>query len=305
MADTPINSDYIQCGFFDAVETSPGVYDRIYDADSWSKPYKRIVSDGIFASQAGSENSDFKVVSIPGSVRQVKVTKGEGIFWTKWLELTADQVVNIDENMEEYSRIDSIIIQIDRGNRIGQVLYRPGVAAEVPVAPELVNEGDIREWRVANINVESIAIEITDSDIVDLRGIETPFIASLIQTLSTEDLFTQWTQMYQDYFNQTKATVEAFLRDLTEDLNVSMTLQEINIVEDIEEDTDTINIHDYDTVNDVIFIEVNGAALNEDDYTIDVTGIQVTFENQLLAGTKVHVKILKSVKAPIAEGRAF
>lgn len=305
MADTPINPDYIQCGFFDAVETSPGVYDRIYDADSWSKPYKRIVSDGIFASQAGSENSDFKVVSIPGSTRQVKITQGEGIFWTKWLELTADQFVDIDDNMTEYSRIDSIIIQIDRGNRIGQVLYRPGVAAEEPAAPELVNEGDIREWRVANINVESLAIEITDADIVDLRGIETPFIASLIQTLSTEDLFTQWTQLYQDYFEQTKANIDAFMRDLTEDLNVSMTLQEINIVEDIEEDTDTINIHDYDTVNDVIFIEVNGATLNEDDYTIDVTGIVVTFTNLLRTGTKVHVKILKSVKAPIAEGRAF
>lgn len=305
MADTPINSDYIQCGFFDAVETSPGVYDRIYDADSWSKPYKRIVSDGIFASQAGSDNSDFKVVSIPGSVRQVKVTKGEGIFWTKWLELTADQVVDIDENMEEYSRIDSIIIQIDRGNRIGQVLYRPGIAAEEPVAPELVNEGDIREWRVANINVESIAIEITDADIVDLRGIETPFIASLIQTLSTEDLFTQWNGLYREYFDETKETVEAFLRELTEELTVSMYLNEVNIESTLESDTTTFAISGYDSINDVIFVYVNGMTLSSSDYTINDAGTQITFINLLRTGTKIHVKLLKSVKAPIAEGRAF
>lgn len=305
MADTPINSDYIQCGFFDAVETSPGVYDRIYDADSWSNPYRRIISDGVFASQAGSVNSDFKVEAVDGQSRNIRITKGDGIFWSKWLSLTADQIIEVEGNTELYSRVDSIIIQIDRGNRIGQVLYRPGVAAEEPVAPELVNEGDIREWRIANINVDSFATEITDSDITDLRGIETPFIASLIQTLSTEDLFRQWTKLYQDYFEQTKSSINAFMRDLTEDLTVDMTLQELNSVIEVASDTSTITISNYDSISDVIFIDVNGLMLNSDDYSIDVTGTTVTFTNLLRTGSKVHVKILKSVKAPTAEGSEF
>lgn len=305
MADTPINPDYIECGFFDAVETSPGVYDRIYDADSWSKPYKRIVSDGIFASQAGSENSDFKVVSIPGSTRQVKVTKGDGIFWTKWLSLTADQVVTLDDNMTEYSRIDSIIIQIDRGNRIGQVLYRPGTAAAEPVAPELVNEGDIREWRVANINVESLAIEITDANIVDLRGIETPFIASLIQTLSTEQLFTQWNDLFNSYFTQVKADVDNWLNDLTEELRVTMNLSELTYTKTFESDGTTMTISNYDSVSDVMFVEVNGISLRPSEYTVSADGTTITFGSTLVTGTTSHVRILKSIKAPIAEGRSF
>lgn len=305
MADTYIDQAYIDCGFFDAVEVSPGVFDRIYDADSWSKPYRRIVSDGIFAAREDSNDKDFKVEAVDGTTMNVVISKGDGIFWTKWFSLTTDQVVTVENNNTDYTRIDSIIIQIDMNQRLGQVLYRPGLAAEDPVPPTLTNNTIIKEWRIANIEVEAYATEITDANIVDRRGIETPFIASLIQTLSTEELFTQWDELYSDYFNQTKATVEAFLRDLTEDLNVSMTLQEINIVEDIEEDTYTISIHDYDTVNDVIFVYVNGITLSSSDYTVNDAGIIITFTNLLRTGTRVHVKILKSVKAPIAEGRAF
>lgn len=305
MADTYIDQNYIDCGFFDAVEISPGVFDRIYDADSWSKPYRRIVSDGIFEAPQGATNADFKVSSVDDEPMDVIISHGDGIFWTKWFSLTSDQIVTIDGNTNENDRIDSILVQVDKGQRLGRVVYRTGTPAATPVAPELSDTSTLKEWRLANIYVESFATEITDAQITDVRGTETPFIASLVQTLSTEQLFTQWDTLYRDYFNQTKATVEAFLRDLTEDLNVSMTLQEINIVEDIEEDTYTISIHDYDTVNDVIFVYVNGITLSSSDYTVNDAGITITFTNLLRTGTKVHVKILKSVKAPIAEGRAF
>ena len=47
------------------------------------------------------------------------------------------------------------------------------------------------------------------------------------------------------------------------------------------------------------------ASSDSDDYSIDVTGTTVTFTNLLRTGSKVHVKILKSVKAPTAEGSEF
>lgn len=305
MADTYISQDYIDCGFFDAVETSPGVFDRIYDASSWSKPYRRIVSDGVFAPQEGSEVDDFKVRASDGLTMNIVISKGDGIFWTKWFSLTSSQTITVESNESEYTRIDSIIVQIDSDQRIGQVIYRPGTAAETPVPPALVNDTVVKEWRIANIEVESYATVITDAVITDLRGIETPFIASLIQTLSTEELFTQWDELYSDYFDQTKSTVEAFLRELTEDLTVSMYLNEVNIESTLESDTTTFTISGYDNLNDVIFVYVNGITLSSSDYTINSAGTQITFTNLLRTGTKIHVKLLKSVKAPIAEGRAF
>ena len=305
MADTYIDQAYIDCGFFDAVEVSPGVFDRIYDADSWSKPYRRIVSDGIFEAQQGSTNSDFKVKETDGETMNISISHGDGIFWTKWFSLTSDQVVTVENNNTDYTRIDSIIVQIDMNQRLGQVLYRPGLAAEDPVPPALTNNTVIKEWRIANIEVEAYATEIMDANIVDRRGIETPFIASLIQTLSTEDLFTQWNELYSDYFDQTKATVEAFLRELTEELTVSMYVNEVNIEETLESDTTTFTISGYDKLNDVIFVYVNGITLSSSDYTVNDAGTTITFTNLLRTGTKIHVKLLKSVKAPIAEGRAF
>ena len=84
-----------------------------------------------------------------------------------------------------------------------------------------------------------------------------------------------------------------------------MYVNEVNIEETLESDTTTFTISGYDKLNDVIFVYVNGITLSSSDYTVNDAGTTITFTNLLRTGTKIHVKLLKSVKAPIAEGRAF
>lgn len=305
MADTYVNQEYIECGFFNALEISPGVFDRVYSAETMSNPYTRLITDGIFPARPGVTDGDFKVTA-NGEDMDVTLKAGEGIFWSKWFKLTQAQTITVENNNTEYTRIDSIIVEINNNVRLGRVIYRTGTPAAEPTPPDLVSTGYIKEYRIANIQVASYATSLDDSAIFDRRGIETPFCASLIQTLNDQELFTQWDQLYSNYFEQTKADVAAFLRELTEELTVSMSIQEVNVNNVISSTTDTIPLANYDDNHDIIFVIVNGIILDSSEYTINAIGTQITLANEVEPGTNVTTRILKSVKAPLpAEGRAF
>lgn len=301
MSDSYIDQQYIECGFFDAIEISPGVYDRVYSADAMSNPYTRIISDGIFPSEA---NNDFKVIADVGLAVQIK--KGAGIFWSKWFELTQAQTIEVPENTSDYTRIDSVIIQVNTSMRLGRIDYRTGEPAAEPTPPSLVNEGAIREWRIANVTVVSGAGSITNDYISDRRGIETQFCASLIQTLNTEQLFTQWNAIFNTYFQQKQAEFDTWFETLTTNLEVSMNMVEVNHTYNITETTTSITISSYDSAHDIIFVMVNGIMLNPSEYTISANNLTMTFAQALNAGAVVMLRIFKASAAALSpEGVAF
>lgn len=305
MSDTYVNQDYIECGFFNALEITPGVFDRVYSAETMSNPYTRLITDGIFPARPGVTDGDFKVTA-NGEDMVITLKAGEGIFWSKWFKLTQAQTITVENNNTEYTRIDSIIVEINNNVRLGRVIYRTGTPAAEPTPPELISTGYIKEYRIANIQVGSYATSLDDSVIFDRRGIETPFCASLIQTLSDQELFTQWDQLYSNYFAQTKATVEAFLRELTEELTVSMSIQEVVNTAVVTSTTNIISLTNYDDVNDILFVFVNGIMLEAAEYSLNEICTVITLAEDVEPGTHVTTRILKSVKAPLpAEGRAF
>ena len=64
----------VNCGFFDAMNN-----DRLYSADQMNRPYKRLVSNGVFATPQVTPSTDLQVVSAASGMN-IKVKKGEGIF---------------------------------------------------------------------------------------------------------------------------------------------------------------------------------------------------------------------------------
>ena len=79
----------VECGFFDSVNL-----DRLYSADDMCRPYTRLVSNGVYATQAGTPSDDFRV--IPSSGLTVIVKTGAGILADKWFYSTADISVTLD-----------------------------------------------------------------------------------------------------------------------------------------------------------------------------------------------------------------
>ena len=114
MADQIFN---VNCGFFDAVNN-----DRVYSTDDMNKPYKRVVSDGVFASPQGTPSTDLQVVS-GGSGMLIDVNTGEGIFASKWFQNPSAIPITVPSNTALTPRVDSVIIQVDgrsSGRKIGR-----------------------------------------------------------------------------------------------------------------------------------------------------------------------------------------
>lgn len=302
MADTIIN---VRSGFYDAVDG-----DRTYSADDMNKPYKKVVSDGVFATPQGTPSSELQVVA--GNGMSVNVSKGNGICAGKWFENNAIVSFVVPENSALTSRIDSVIMQVDTRNtgRVGNLVYRTGTAASDPEPPAINTISTVQEYRLANITVAAGATSITDSVITDTRGsAECPWISALIIQPDTSTL---WRNFY-DAFAQALSVYEAdqlasqqsmqqawddFFGSLTQELSMSMNLATLKSTYTAEQETAIIpiNIAGYDDETDILLVFVNGLLLSPSMYTTYGTS-GITLAHSIAAGNKVDFLVLKSVVA--------
>lgn len=124
MADQIFN---VYSGFYNSVDN-----DRLYNAEDMNRPYRRLVSNGVFATPNGTPSTDLQVI---GDCKAMKVTvkSGQGIFGDKWFENPSDLSITVPVNTTLLPRIDSVIIQIDnrQSGRVRSVVYRTGIPAQI------------------------------------------------------------------------------------------------------------------------------------------------------------------------------
>lgn len=293
MADQNFSAN---CGFFDSINR-----DRLYTAEQMNKPYKRLVSNGVFATPTGTPSTDLQVVSA-GSGMNIIVKKGEGIFADKWFEFPNDTTITVPANVTLLSRRDSVIVQIDKrqSGRIGRVVYRTGTPASYPLPPDLSTTENLIEYRVANIYVAPSANYIGQDAIVDLRGSdECPWVTHLLKQVDTSTLYAQWQAAYQAYYNQETERFNEFMRQLTEELTVNTNIIKLEshyVSVTNGETVIPINIADYNKSQDVLIVRVNRLFASEGtDYTINSAGTNITLTKDIYAGQNVDFLVLKSV----------
>ena len=188
----------IECGFFDSVND-----DRLYSAEDMNRPYKRLISNGVFATQQGTPSTDLQVITAIDGMNII-VKKGEGRIGEKWYENPSDIVITVPINNDIVPRIDSVIAQVDnlQNGRVGNIVYREGNPNSNPQPPEINTNENVIEMRLANIYVSRTAREIGQEVITDLRGSsECPWITSLIKQVDTSVLYNQWQAAYQKYYD--------------------------------------------------------------------------------------------------------
>lgn len=293
MADQNFSAN---CGFFDSINR-----DRLYTAEQMNRPYKRLVSNGVFATPQGTPSTDLQVVSA-GSGMNIIVKKGEGIFADKWFELPNDTTITVPANVTLLSRRDSVIVQIDKrqSGRIGRIVYRTGTPASYPLPPDLSTTENLIEYRIANIYVAPSANYIGQDAIVDLRGSdECLWVTHLLKQVDTSTLYAQWQAAYQAYYNQETERFNEFMRQLTQELNVNTNIIKLEshyVSVANGETTIPINIADYNKNQDVLIVRVNRLFASEGtDYTINSSGTNITLTKDIYAGQNVDFLVLKSV----------
>ena len=213
----------VEAGFFDAIDE-----DRTYSADDMNRPYRKLISNGVFATPKGTP-SDYLQVFAAENGMNVKVSAGYALIGDKWFENPSDLIITLTQNSEILTRIDSIIAQVDKtqAGRVGNIVYRKGSASSNPVHPSINTEENIAEFRLADIRISPSCVEITQDLITDCRGSsECPWVTSLLYQVDTSTLYEQWKAAYQKYYKDQEAEMDAFFEEFKNQLSNFFTEEE-------------------------------------------------------------------------------
>lgn len=294
----------VSCGFFDSVNS-----DRLYSAEEMNRPYRRLVTNGVFANPSGTASTDLQVLSASNGMNII-CKAGEGIFSYKWFSNPADISITVPSNSSTVPRVDSVIVQVDtrQSGRVGNIVYRTGTPSSSPAAPSIGLVSGVAEYRIANIYVASGANAINQDAITDLRGSSScPWVTSLIKQVDTSTLFEQYQYAYQqyyetstsdmdDYMSEKQAEWEQFVNNLTDDLTVATNVIMLtnNYVAPSSVTTIPIGISSYDADTDILMVYANGLKLSQGiEYT--VSGSNIVLKAPVSAGAVVNFIVLKSV----------
>lgn len=283
----------VHCGFFDAIDS-----DRTYSADEMNRPYRRVISNGVFATPQGNPSTDLQVVESTGM--NIICKAGEGLFADKWFENPSSIVITVPDNTSTVPRIDSVLVQVDTrtSGRVGNIVHRTGTPASSPTPPAINQVEGVVEYRLANIRVNAGVTSILGRYITDRRGSsDCPWVTSLIYQVDTSTLYDQWQAAYAEYFEQEKAIWDAWYAQLTEDLDVSMTLdRHVNTVTTTAQTTGYIPIGlAYNHNTDILEVYINGLRAVEGTHYVVVDDTTILVENQLQIGQEVTFVVMRSV----------
>lgn len=279
----------VNSGFYNSVDS-----DRLYNAEDMNKPYKRLVSNGVFATNTGTVSSDLQVVSANDGMKII-CKAGEGIFNNKWFQSPNDIVITVESNTTLITRIDSIIVQVDvsLSGRIGSIVYRTGTQT----VPPINTDAEKIEYRIANIVVNPNDINIKQSAITDLRGSSScPWVTGLIKQVDTSTLYDQWQAAYRQYYDTETERFTSFVDDLVDTLGVNTTIVQVKSSYTTVSETDTIpiDIVGFNAEEDCLIVFLNGMIQLEDiKYTLDDD--TCIFTNPLPIDQRVDFVCLKSV----------
>lgn len=296
----------VNCGFFDAVDN-----DRLYTADQMNLPYKRVISNGVFATPQGTASTDLLVESASNGM-DIIINAGEGLFADKWFNSPSAITITVPNNTATTPRVDSVIVQVDQrtSGRVGNIVYRTGTPSASAAAPAINQVENVTEYRVANIYVAPSATNINNDAITDLRGSSScPWVTSLVQQVDTStlwqqfqtaylDQFNAYTADYEEYVSEQRQAWEDFLETLTSDLSVetNVVMYENKYTAIASVSNIPIGIASYNSETDILQVFINGLlAVEGDKYTIDSGGTSITLTNAIAAGNTVAFVVFKSL----------
>lgn len=214
-------------GFFEAqwdasltnpiTEEQTGWWDRDYLASQWQEFMQMFLGNGVFVSPV----NQCKV--IPGTGLTVIVTQGWAFINGSWYHNDANLVINIAQNTTSNSRIDSIKLRYSDSTRSINAL---GFTGETT----LVRGESVYDLKLAEVTVPVGAVTISAANITDTRSNENVcgFVKGLVDVVDTNDLFSQFDTIFNNWFDTVKDQV-------TGDLGAKLQLEFSKLEADVED----------------------------------------------------------------------
>ena len=211
-------------GFFNSVNS-----DRVYNADQIGDMFEGLISGGVYESVGDA----FKVE--PSSGLDISVGTGRAIVGDKWAKLDAAQTLTLASASVTQARYTAIVLRRSSTTRTVSLEMIDGTPATNPTKPSIVRNATTYDILLAYVRVNANATEITAANIEDTRANTAVcgFVTGLVNQVDTSNLFDQYEAAYAENLAEVesweasmKAQFEAWLADLTQELQVNTYIQE-------------------------------------------------------------------------------
>lgn len=286
--------------FFDS-KLSNGQQDRTYSAEDFTRYLDGIVASGVFPIPSDS------LQVYAGTGMQIIVKAGKGWIEGHKIENDADYPLDIPAADVTLNRIDRVVFRLDVTNRLMDIVVKKGTPASSPTAPELIRTTSMIEYCLAEITVNRNVTAIAESMIRDTRldSSVCGMVQGLIQQVSTETLWKQWNDAYDNQYEDYMNAFNEWFTGIKETVASATLVRRYTSAYTTTQDAMTqipINIENFTNGLDVLNVYINGFKLVENyDYTLSSDGNSIVLENAVDAETKIDFEILKSVDGSGAE----
>jgi len=153
--------------FFNALEISPGVYDREYQASDFADFFGDILSTGLLHKNH-VPGLDIRVET---GTMNVIISAGKAVLKGYPYENTSDYtlVPNIAEATRD--RIDRIVLRLDLRTSERNILLhvKEGIPSDNPIPPVLQRDDYIHELSLAQIKIRKNTVQLFPEDLIDER----------------------------------------------------------------------------------------------------------------------------------------
>lgn len=193
-------------GFFNAVATADGKYDRSYLAEDFAGYFSSFIVNGVF-----KELGDKLEVTV-NSGMSIKVKSGVAWINGYRYENDNDLILTLENADGTLSRIDSIVVRLDITNREIKIHVKKGSLSSSPVTPAITRNNDIYELQLATVRVSANTAVLTQSMISDTRDEDT--VCGWVTSIGSQDTLL-------DRIQSLDKDVERLQNEVT-NLNISM-----------------------------------------------------------------------------------
>lgn len=287
----------IKSGFFNSLNG-----DRKYNAEDMSEYFDGLITDGVFES-IGSKLQ----VTATGSDMTININSGRAMIDCHWLKNDSAHNITLSPADVQLSRFDSIGIKLDYNERAITFIIHEGNLGTTPVISRPSNTETVKYLWLADVRVSAGVSSVRQGNVIDRRGTSVcPWVTGLIKQVDTSQLFSQWQDACQSFYNELnayfddkKAEYENWFSTLTETLTVDTYIQKYQNSYEISSDglqlEFDIGISEYDSTKDILFVNINGVELIENvDYQISSTGTKIIAYNGFKGDNQLTFIVLKS-----------
>ena len=157
--------------FFTAVETSPGVYDREYNAAVFANRFAKLFGNGVVVEGGGAITDELQV-AVAGSSMDVSISLGYALINGYAFEVySAAETLTVDAADPTNPRIDRVVLELNLTNDIRAIrpLIIKGTPAGSPSAPTLTRMADIYQLSLAQVLVPAGVSILPGNAVTDER----------------------------------------------------------------------------------------------------------------------------------------